>query len=354
MRVIHLMSTDDYSGAENVAINIVNGLDNLGIEAYYATQKGKIDEFLYEKNVKKVIHIDKLSIREIKRIEKEYSPDIIHAHDYRASILAGIACKKTKVIAHIHNNSTWIKNIFHPYSWAFLFANIKLDKILLVSNAIKNEYVFSKLIRKKIEVIGNPVNRQEILNQVREKDYQKKYDICCVARIDEVKDPMKFIRVINKVKNQIPNIKSVWVGKGSLEEATKRKIKELQLENNIELVGFQKNPYKYMAASKIFMLTSVWEGYGLAAFEALTFGLPTITSKVGGLLDIVNSNCGKLCETENEFYEEIIKILNNENYYKEKSKNAINRSKELDNFEIYIETINKIYNEIGGIYEENY
>lgn len=346
MKVIHLMSTDDYSGAENVAINIVNGLDNLGIETYYATQKGKIDEFLHKKNVKKVIHIDKLSIKEIKRIEKEYSPDIIHAHDYRASILAGIACKNAKVISHIHNNSPWIKNIFHPYSWIFLFVSIKFSKILLVSDSIKNEYVFSKLIRKKIEVIGNPVNRQEILNQVRQEDYQKKYDICCVARIDEVKDPMKFILVINKIKNKIPNIKSVWIGKGPLEETVKRNIEELQLGENIELVGFQENPYKYMAASKIFMLTSVWEGYGLVAFEALTLGLPAIVSPVGGLVDIVNNNCGKLCSSNTEFENEIFKLLNNVEYYNKKSYEAIIRSIDLENFAQYMKNIKKIYEEI--------
>lgn len=342
MRVIHLMSTDDYSGAENVAINIVNGLYNLEIETYYATQKGKIDEFLKEKKVKNVIHIDALNVKEIRRIEKEYNPDIIHAHDYKASILAAIACKKAKVISHIHNNSPWIKNIFHPYSWVLLFASIKFSKILLVSDSIKNEYVFSKLISKKLEVVGNPISCEQITKNVT-LNTEKKYDICFVGRLTEQKDPLRFIRIINKVKETIPKIKVIMLGDGELRQECQELINNLNMRENILLLGFQKKVYEYMNESKIFCLTSKWEGYGLVAFEALTLGLPVIVSPVGGLVNIGNDECGKICNNDKEFESEIIKLLKDKRYLERKSEKAYDRAKNIENLESFMIKIKEIY-----------
>lgn len=345
MRVIHLMSTDDYSGAENVAISIVKGLNDKEIETFYATQKGIIDEFLKERNVENVIHINGLTVNEIKRIEREYNPDIIHAHDYRASVLAAIACKKAKLISHIHNNASWIKNIFHPYSWAFLLASYRFSKILIVSDSIEKEYVFSNCLKCEVVNVGNPVSRKDILEKVN-KNYSKEYDICCVGRLTEAKNPQRFINIIKEIKEKKPNIKAIWVGDGELREKVEKIVKKENLVENIKFIGFQENPYVYMAQSRMFMLTSKWEGFGLVVYEALTLGLPSIVSNVGGLPSIVDDTCGKLCYKEDDFKEESIRLLNDEEMYSLKSNNAVEKSKKLDNSKEYINKIENLYENI--------
>ena len=112
------------------------------------------------------------------------------------------------------------------------------------------------------------------------------------------------------------------------------------------MVGFQKNPYKYMACSKIFMLTSDWEGYGLVAFEALTLGLPCIVSNVGGLPKIVDDSCGMLCNKAGDFVHEAIELLNDSNKYVSKSKNAVKKSKKIENIVTYINKIDDIYSNL--------
>ena len=116
------------------------------------------------------------------------------------------------------------------------------------------------------------------------------------------------------------------------------------MNNNIEFVGFKKNPYKYMVKSKIFMLTSDWEGYGLVAYEALTLGLPCIVSNVGGLPNIVDNECGKLCNSNEDFIEETINLLSNSKIYNLKNKRALKKSELLENKEEYINKIKEIYN----------
>lgn len=343
-KVFFIMSTDDYSGAEAVNFSIIENLKEK-YDFYWISKKGKINDFLREKNIK-WIEIKNLSVSEINRVLKTHKPDIIHATDYKASVICSITKGSIPLIEHVHNNAPWIKKICIN-SIAFLFAGLRANKILTVSKAIENEYIFSKFLKNKIECIDNPISREKILSKVNEGFKKTKiYDICCVARITTPKKPKKFVDIIYEIKKKNKNIKCVWVGDGELKKYTIEYAKEKGVDNNIEFVGFKKNPYIYMEQAKIFLLTSEWEGFGLVAFEALTLGLPCVVSNVGGLPAIVDNSCGKLCESVKEFTEEINMLLNNNEYYREKSKFAIIKSKKLDNYEKYCCKLDKIYKTI--------
>ena len=100
----------------------------------------------------------------------------------------------------------------------------------------------------------------------------------------------------------------------------------------------------YMKYGKILLLPSKWEGYGLVAVEALAFGVPVVCSGVGGLTDIINDRCGKICGNEIDLYvDEILHLLSEKKYYIEKSSNAKNRAYELNNITEYIQTLDNIY-----------
>lgn len=66
----------------------------------------------------------------------------------------------------------------------------------------------------------------------------------------------------------------------------------MHLENNVELVGFQKNPFPYIAACKVMVMPSQWEGFPMVAIESMALGKPLIATPVSGLRDIVTDNCG--------------------------------------------------------------
>ena len=100
-----------------------------------------------------------------------------------------------------------------------------------------------------------------------------------------------------------------------------------------------------MKKSKIFLLTSDWEGYGLVVFEALTLGLPCVTSNVGGLPNLIDETSGFLCKKEKDYLDNIKYLLNNKKYLSF-SKNANLKSIKLENKNKYINNIKKIYNDI--------
>ena len=339
-KVFFIMSTDDFSGAEAVNFSIIDNLSDK-YDFYWVSRKGNINNFLAEKNIK-WIEINKLSVKEIKRIVKKYEPDILHATDYKASVICSLAGVKIPLIEHLHNNSSWLKKI-SINSFAFLYAGLRANKILTVSESIENEYIFSKFIKNKIECIDNPISREKILSKVNQEDYKKSYDICCTARIVSQKNPFKFLDVLYNIKKDIPSVKAIWIGDGELKEKVIERVKKLGLENNIKFIGFQKNPYKDMAKAKVFMLTSDTEGYGLVAFEALTLGLPCVVSDVGGLPKIIDDRCGKLCKDKEQFSKEIINLLKDNEYYKLKSEEALKKAEKIENIDEYMKKIERIY-----------
>jgi len=110
------------------------------------------------------------------------------------------------------------------------------------------------------------------------------------------------------------------------------------------LTGYLENPYGYLKNSKLICIPSIWEGFGLVAVEAMALGIPVVASSVGGLKDIVNDECGKLCSQLDQYSEEIVRLLNDEDYHKSKSENCFKRALELANIEKYCDNIKKIYN----------
>jgi glycosyltransferase involved in cell wall biosynthesis len=71
----------------------------------------------------------------------------------------------------------------------------------------------------------------------------------------------------------------LWIiGEGELRQELEAKVACLGLGNCVRLLGFQSNPYKFMAAADVFALSSLWEGFGNVIVEAMACGVPVVAS----------------------------------------------------------------------------
>lgn len=335
--ILHVVGSNVFSGLEKVAFGIIKNLGD-SYNFVYVTKDGSIRQKLEEENIDFAL-IKSVTPSEIKRVVKKYNPVLIHAHDYRASCMSAIAAGKTPVISHLHANPTWIKEI-NKQSILYSICGKKYKKVLTVSDIIGEEFKLKNSFKNKIECVSNPFSAEEVVKKVAVNPNDKKYNICCVGRLEEPKDPFLFCEIVEELRKDFPKIKAVWVGEGPYRQEVERIIKSKQLDNNIELAGFQNNPYNYMAQSKVFMLPTKWEGFGLAAIESMALGLPAIVSGVGGLRFIVNDKCGRTCITNSDFLEAYKSINSNLHKY---SDNASERAKELDNSKTYNGQIKAIY-----------
>lgn len=339
MRIVHLLNTNSFSGAENVAIQIIEKTGG-GDEAWYCSPAGKIEEVLKKRNVR-YFPLQKLSVKEVKRVVSTLHPDIIHAHDFRAGLYAVLACKDIPVVSHLHNNCPWLGK---PGLRSFLFRYIakRCGVILTVSDSVMNEFVFGKRFFGKTVVVGNPVD----LGKIRQNGASGSHDECDLlfcGRLTEQKDPALFLRIVKRLTGSFPDLRAIMLGDGELMQEIRRTVKERQLEKNVTLAGFVDDPVSYMAGAKVLAVTSSWEGFGLVAVEALAVGTPVVASNVGGLPSIVNDRCGALCNREDDFVREIGRLLSDEAYYLDKSRGASARADELNNAETYMQKIKQAY-----------
>lgn len=339
MRVLHLLKSNKYSGAENVVLTIMDACPD--IEMIYASTDGPIRKVVEDRG-HRFYPLEETSVRMVKKAVGELQPDIIHAHDFTMASTAAWAAGDIPVIAHLHNNPPWLKKV-GVKSIVFALALPKIRQVISVSKAVEDEYIFRGLMKNKNTVIGNVVDAEDVRQKAREKSDCKPVDLVYLGRMSLPKNPLEFCKIVCEVKRLFPNITARMIGDGELMPQVKEYICSHELEDIIELVGFQSNPYPYLNAGKIMVMPSIWEGFGLAAVEGMCLGKPVVCSGVGGLNDIVDSTCGAKCSSMEEYAHAIIELLQDNVRYTSAAANAVLRSKRYVDMKKYADEIRKTY-----------
>lgn len=180
--------------------------------------------------------------------------------------------KKIKIlIGQDCTTSTHISSQSNPKINCFLIKILYplVNKILVQTSTQKNDLIEKFSIdSQKIELSQNwlPLN----FSADKYKNSTKKTDIIFIGRLDPQKNLKKFIDIILLVKKQIPNIKVKIVGSGSESEILKQYTKKLSLDKNIRFFSAVLNPKKFYSESKIYLLTSHYEGFPLTILEAIS------------------------------------------------------------------------------------
>ncbi|MBR3362481.1 MAG: glycosyltransferase [Bacilli bacterium] len=338
-RILHLLPSNSFSGAENVVCNIIQ--NNKKYEMFYCCPRGPIEKVLKEKNID-YIPINKFNLCNIKKIINRYDIDIVHAHDFKASFLAGFL-KNVTVISHLHNNPPFIKK-WNIYTFLYSLVSTNFSKVAVVSDAVYNESVFKKKIKDKYFVISNVVNKKEILKMAEEK-YETNYDFGFIGRITEQKNPLLIIEIVKKIKLKNPNIKVVMIGSGDLERKCHELINLYELEDNFDMIGFSSNPFKILNNCNFVIMPSVYEGFGLTAIESMCLNKPVLNSGVGGLASIFENNKDFICSSIDEYVYKSLYFLSDKSFYskyKEECKKIIQPYVDIDAW------MNRIY----SLYED--
>ena len=143
MKILHLLQSNRFSGAENVVCQIIRMFKQTpDVEMVYCSPDGQIRESLEDQGVS-FVPLSSFSIKSIKNIIRKERPDVIHAHDMRASFYAALVCGKTPLISHIHNNA------LDSHGWslksiAYYLAAKKAKHIFWVSRSSFEGYAFHK------------------------------------------------------------------------------------------------------------------------------------------------------------------------------------------------------------------
>lgn len=310
-KILYLLSSNTFSGAENVVCTIIDNLKNK-YECLYCSPDGSIAETLKCKNID-FYPLKKFSYNEVKTAIREFNPDIIHANDIKASVIASFFSKKAKVVSHIHKNDPKLKSISIK-SLIYYVRVHSFTNVIGVSDSIYNEFVFKKSLNGKYITIPNYIDSNHIIDMANNGISNEKYDCCYLGRLVDEKNPMFFIKIIKELTNEHKDIKAIMIGEGPMKEKCLSLITELGLDNNIKLIGFLSNPYPFLKNSKVCFMPSKYEGFGLVAIESLILGVPVLNSGNGGLKEIFKNDLEwYICNSIEEYVTKYKKIVNETN-----------------------------------------
>ena len=172
-------------------------------------------------------------------------------------------------------------------------------------HVIPNAVLDSNLISKSKELVND-----EWYNN------SKLFVITAVGRLTNQKDFSNLIKAFSLTANTLDLIRLVIIGSGEQKESLQDHVKDLGLESTVKFLGFQSNPYKFMNASDLFVMSSKWEGPGHVLIEALATGCPVITTNcpIGPSDSVQNGEFGQLVEVGNSsaLSEAILYAYNNQ------------------------------------------
>jgi len=186
-------------------------------------------------------------------ISERTTPSMMYGHDTLLSKMSKVLIKKLYpkadfIIANAEGNRLDLIDNF----------SIDEDKIITISNLFDLE---------KIEKLSNEPVDKIVFN---------KFTFITVGRLDKGKNHKLMIDAFSKLENSSTQL--IILGEGIEREALEEQIRTLYLTNRVFLLGFDSNPYKYFSKSNVFLFTSLYEGFPNVLVEALSCGLPVIST----------------------------------------------------------------------------
>ena len=343
-KVLHVLNSEVYSGAEKVVSQIIKMMEATGeYEMVYCSREcATVRQVLGEQGIP-FVAVEEMTPAALKQVIREHCPDVIHAHDMRASFVAALVCGKIPLISHIHNNAFDARGLTAK-SVGYTLAGLRAKKIIWVSQSAYEGYFFHKLFASKSRVLYNIIDTDMLFEKKEQDSNTYDIDVIFLGRLCEPKNPVRLMQVCAKIRNRKPDVKIAVVGDGELEEETRAACRELGLQENVKFWGYQSNPIRMLADSKVMILTSLWEGTPMCALEAMALGVPIVSTPVDGMLMLIQDGVeGYLHDDDDMLAARVTQIVCNGSLRKELSQNAKAKFAKFNDVENYQKAITDCY-----------
>lgn len=342
MKVMHVLNSRIYSGAEKVVCQIIHAFQG-EVEMVYCSPESDIVRKMVEGQGVTYLPMKTMSVSELSRVIREQKPDLIHAHDMRAGFFSALCCGKIPLVSHIHNNAYDARGL-SPKTVGYLLAGFRAKHIFWVSQSSFDGYAFHKLFARKSSVLYNVIDTDEIYTKLSQDSNSYDYDLIYVGRLTYQKNPQRLLRLCARLKESKSDLKVAIVGTGELEEELKTLSQELNLEDTVHFLGFQPNPIKMVACSKAMILTSRWEGTPMCALEAMALGTPVVSTPSDGMKDLLTDGVsGYLTESDEQMAKDLLKIFTQPEHRQLLAENARKKFDSLNDGEAYKQAILTAY-----------
>ena len=288
----------DYGGISTFVISYyreIHGNDSHIDFLVYGNEKGVYDDEILKKH-SQIFHVPIRSKHPLKhhkmihKILKSQPYDMIHAHvDAMNGYVLGLA-KKTGIkvrMSHAHNTAHLSshplkKMILNNYKKRILkvathFLTCSKDAATFMYPSIKDDHII--YIKNSTDLTRFSYN-QNHRDMIRSSHRISSDTILIghIGRFDHQKNHSFLLELVKEIKNQQNEMKLLCVGEGHLKQPFLKSVKENQLESLIEVINPVQAIEKYYSAFDVFVLPSLFEGFGYVLIEAQYNGLTCVSS----------------------------------------------------------------------------
>lgn len=302
MKILYVITSLGYGGAEQVVCNLADSMFELGheVKIVYLTGNNLIQPLNKEIET---IHLGLKNIGSLFKayftlsyfIEK-YKPDVVHSHMIHANLLTRIVRLKTPIkklicTAHSANEGGFFRMAL------FRITHNLSDVTTNVSEYASNVFIKKKAVRNQdIITIYNGIN----VNDFKYCETAKKHIalelniksdtkiLLAVGRFHEAKNYPNLIKAIKQLNEYCHNFVLIIAGDGELRPMLEQQIKNSSLERNVLLIGRRSDIPKLMSAADVFVLSSDYEGLPTVLIEAMACEAHVVSTDVSGAREIIN------------------------------------------------------------------
>ncbi|MBN2366877.1 MAG: N-acetyl-alpha-D-glucosaminyl L-malate synthase BshA [Calditrichaeota bacterium] len=224
--------------------------------------------------------------------------DLIHVHyaiPHAASAFLAREMTKTyhplKIITTLHGTDITLVGRDPSFMEVTRFSIEQSDAVTAVSRYLRDKTIEFFSVERPIDVIYNFIeeheDQQKRCNELRQRlAPDGELIISHLSNFRPVKRVEDIIEIAFKVKKQLP-VKVMMIGDGPDRSKAEMLARDLGIADDICFLGKQEDIYLLLASSDLFLMPSRLESFGLAALEAMSCGVPCITSNTGGLPELV-------------------------------------------------------------------
>jgi glycosyltransferase involved in cell wall biosynthesis len=318
--ILYLITDLNYGGTEKVLSQIINGLDktryaarvcSLKSDGYYARKIARdgvpvrtFDVYRYGKlgAVIRMVHV----VSRLAVFVKGNKIDVIHSFLFQANMVAKIVglvtgCRVITSVRVMEQQKKWqltVEKLTKSLS----------ERILVNSVALKSFVLYNmKVPDSKVKVVYNGVDTGRTPDPAGRKSKRAEFGLAeqdvlvgTVGRLHKQKGVEFFISAAKDVLSVNPKIKFMVVGDGPEKVFLADKSRQLGIEKNVIFTGQRDDAAELISVMDIFVLASLWEGTPNVILESMGYGIPVISTNVGGVAELIQDNVtGLLVEPGN-------------------------------------------------------
>lgn len=334
LKIALLATVTDFGGAERVLLSLTKNIDTSRYEVHpiLFTLPDFTDAVFFKelKKTRKKYHSILVNGHRLKyanpvanfietfQLLTKKRFDLVHTHGYRADVLGILTAKLVRlpVVSTCHG---FISNDAHLRLYNRLdrvclrFA----DRVMAVSEAIKQDLVKSGIRESRITTVQNAVERNHSPaalaknRRLRRQQYElneKDFVVSYAGRLSPEKGIKYLLESCARLTEWGVPVKTVLLGEGPQRGELEAFADERGIRHSTVFAGFQADIEAWLPAADVFVLPSLTEGTPIALLEAMSLGIPVIASRVGGVPDVVSHGVhGFLCEAGNS--QELARLL---------------------------------------------